>query len=59
MNFDGRPYSRRYKRLPVQEDLEEIRDNFNLIEEGSDRKDSSDNFNENGNEEEEIYDFLV
>jgi hypothetical protein len=48
MNFDGRPYSRRYKRLPVQEDLEEIRDNFNLIEEGSDRKDSSDNFNSSG-----------
>jgi hypothetical protein len=59
MNIDGRPYSRRYKCLRVQEDLEEIRDNFNLIEEGSDREDSSDNFNENGNEEEEIYDFLV
>jgi hypothetical protein len=46
MNSGGRTHSPRYKRRRVQEDLEEIRDNFNVIEEGSDREDSLDNFAE-------------
>ena len=46
MNSDGRTHSPRYKGRRFQEDFEEIRDNFNVIEEGSDREDSFDNFAE-------------
>jgi hypothetical protein len=46
MNSGGRTHSPRYKRRRVQQDLEEIRENFNVIEEGSDREDSIDNFAE-------------